>query len=505
MATQAPVATNTHLSGFAIPSELVEFPMCPRPGVRLTREQEQAYGYTVFQLTLDQIQAFACDREVVSEMISDVEAAFTKDNTAEKAVALVKVGGLWIRHGSIPSAEFAKLARERLSRVRRGLASLNGLDGEDRDLFYIGALDALRSALSEVVPYDLILAKATKAFAGRCSDLSSACRDLVMFVSKEMHIGRPMVQRLCEQFWLSNKLPAICFGANRYVQSIMPANAKREFRFGILERQQRIARIAISTGVPVIELLGSWSAFHRQHQRIDRLSGAFATTNTGLAEKVARDYGFSNDFEEVRSAAHQGLTRAIALYAPEKGLKFSTYAVTWIKQTIIRSLIQQDLIRLPEGTYKMLGRVRAVYADFPNASDEYVCSAASVSASDLDSLRPYLLGNVALSLDSLMTSDGEEGDRHGLIADENNDFVANLEEESEANYVIGLIREALTEQEFYILSHRVGLGGIETIQGAELARRMGISPQTVSRLEKKAQVKLAEIDELKTVWELMAC
>lgn len=505
MATQEQVPTTTQPAGFVIPTELAEFPATPRSDIRLTREQEQAFGFTVFQLTLDQMQAFACDREVVSEMLSDIERAFTKDNSAEKAVALVKVDGLWVRHGSIPSVEFAKLARDRIARVRSGLAAMSALDGQDRDLFYIGALEVLRSALSEVVPYDMILTKATRAFAVRCSDLSSACRDLIIYVAKEVHLGRPMVQRLCEQFWLSNKLPAICFGANRYVQSIMPASAKREFRFGILERQQRIARVAISTGVPVIELLGSWAGFHKLHQRIDRLSSAFAIINAGLAEKVAREYGFANDFEGVRSAAQQGLTRAISLYAPEKGMKFSTYAVTWIKQTIIRSLIQQDLIRLPEGSYKLLGRVRAVYADFPTASDEYVCSAANVCAADLETLRPYLLGNGAMSLDTLMTSDGDDVGLHSVIADENNDFVANLEEQSEAEYVVELIREALTEQEFYVLSHRLGLGGVEVIQGTELARRLGISPQNVSRLEKKAQAKLADISELKAVWEDLAC
>ena len=120
-----------------------------------------------------------------------------------------------------------------------------------------------------------------------------------MYVAKEMHLSRPRVQRLCEQFWLSNKLPAICFGANRYVQSIMPANAKRDFRFGILERRQRIARVALATRVLVTELLGSWSAFHKYHQRIDRLAGAFASINAGFAEKVSSAYGFATDYEVV--------------------------------------------------------------------------------------------------------------------------------------------------------------------------------------------------------------
>lgn len=505
MTMQPQFANSAQPVGFAIPKELADFPITPRTGLRLTREQEQAFGYSVLQLTLDQIQDFACDREVVAAMVSDVESAFTKDNSAEKAVSLVNVDGYWVRNGTLPTAEFSRLARERIAAIRAGLASMSALDGKERDLFYMDALDSLRAALAQVVPYDMILARATHSFGERCSDLSSACRDLVVFVAKEMHLSRPMVQRLCEQFWLSNKLPAICFGANRYVQSIMPAKAKRDFRFGILERQQRIARVAMATGVPVTELLGSWSAFTKHHQRIDRLAGAFASINAGLAESVAREYGFATDFEEVRSAAYQGLTRAIGLYAPEKGMKFSTYAVTWIKQTIIRSLIQQDLIRLPEGSYKVLGRVRAVYEDFPNASDEYVCSAASVNLAELETLRPYLLGNGAMSMDSLMTSDGEEGGMHGLIADENNDFVSELEEESEVSYVVGLVREALSDQEFFVLSHRTGLGGIEVILGAELARRLDTSPQNISRLEKRAQAKLVGIPELKEVWEQMDC
>lgn len=489
--------------GFAIPPSLADFPATPRQGLRLTMEQEQAFGYTVLQLTLDQMSAFACDRELIADLLSDVEAAFSKDNKADKAVALICVDGRWVRHGSIPDALFSKLARERIGSVRSALASMAALDSKERDLFYNGALDALRCSLAQLVPYDMILAKATNAFRNRCSDLSAACRDLVLYVADEMHLARPTVHSLCEQFWLSNKLPAICFGANRYVQAIMPAKAKRAFRFGVLERQQRIANVALATGVPVVELLASWSAFHKCHQRIDRLSGTFAMINAGLAEKVAYEHNFASDFDQVRSAAYQGLSRAISLYAPEKGMKFSTYAVTWIKQTIIRSLIQQELIRLPEGSHKMLGRVRAVYADLPNASDEYVCKASGISLFELEGIRPYLQGNGAMSMDSLSNTEGEDSGMHSFIADENNNFVADLEEESESAYVVGLIKAALSERDFFILTRRTGLGGAEVIQVAELAKLLNTSPQNISRMEKKAQSKLVNIPELKEVWHQM--
>jgi RNA polymerase primary sigma factor len=501
MQAQAKITRKEQPAGFVIPSQLAEFPLVVRPGMLLSMEQEQAFGYTVLQLTLDQIQAMACDRNVIEVLLNDMEAAFTSNDKAEKAVSLVKVDGLWVRYGTIKDKLFTALAREKISRARRCLDTLSVLDAQERDLFYLDVLDSLRDALSELLPYDMIVAKAMTAFKERCSDLSDACRDLVKFVSKEMYLTRPCAQKVCEQFWLSNKLPAICFSSNRYIQAIMPVLAKREFRFGVLERQQRIAKIALASGVPVSELLWSWSIFNKQFLRSDRLASTFAKFNEGLAEKVAREYRFADDFDQVRSAANQGLSRAISLYAPERGGKFSTYAVTWIKQTIIRDLIKQGMIRLPEGSYGQLCRVRAIYADLPHASDEYICQEANLTLFELDGLRPYLQGTGAVSMDSLPSTDGEDTGLHAYIADDNNDFVSDLEEQSDLDYILGLVTDALDDQEFFVVCHRTGLGGVPTIPVAEMAVQLGTSPQNISRMFKKALKKLEVLPGLEELWQ----
>ncbi|MCF5371325.1 sigma factor [Pseudomonas syringae] len=487
--------------GFVIPKQLAEFPVTPRAGVLLTMAQEQAFGYTVLQLTLDQIQAFACDQDVVGDLLDDMEAGFTANDKAEKAVSMVKVNGVWIRPSPNNEVAFTGYARERIANARSCLLALSAMEAQERDLFYVDVLNALRRSLAELVPYDMVLSKATKAFRERCSDLSAACRDLVIFVAKEMHLSRPCAQQVCEQFWLSGKLPAICFNANRYIQAIMPAKAKREFRFGVLERQQRIAKVALSSGVPVVELLWSWSMFNKQFQKSDRLSSTFAMFNAGLAEKVAQQFRFATDFDQVRSAANLGLARAISLYAPDKGMKFSTYAFTWIKQAIIRDLIKQEIIRLPEGSHKLLGRVRAVYADIPHASDEYVCRAVNISMFDLEGLRPFIEHFSPMSLDTLPNSSGDDNGLHAYIADENNDFLSELVEEGDAAYLMGLVRETLTQEEFHVLSHRTGLGGVPEIDGAELAAQLNTSPQNISRLLKKIREKLADVPGLKELWD----
>lgn len=118
MKAQAVTPNEIREAGFTIPTELAAFPTVPRQGVLLTLEQEQSFGYTMFDLTLKQMRAMACDLDVVEALLDDMDGAFTKCNNAEKAVALVLVEGRWIRNGSISDVLFSNLARARISAVR---------------------------------------------------------------------------------------------------------------------------------------------------------------------------------------------------------------------------------------------------------------------------------------------------------------------------------------------------------------------------------------------------
>tara|TARA_R110002124_G_scaffold128157_10_gene288641 strand:+ start:14897 stop:16414 length:1518 start_codon:yes stop_codon:yes gene_type:complete len=490
------------VAGFTIPSALADFPSVPRKGVLLTLEQEQSFGFRMLIHSLSLISALACDAEIVSNMIDDVEAAFAKGNKADKAVSLVQSGGVWFRSGSLPSDAFAAHAEKQIQEVRVALQSLQTVDYSGRDLFYVNAITELRGALGKLLPYDLILSKATNSFRNRYASLNSACRELITFVSDEMKISKPASHNVCSGFLISNKLPAICLAANRHFQSSMTTSAKRDFRSGVVERQNKIAELANMSDIPVSELLNSWSTFAIESLRMDRMAGTFAQMNSGLVEKTAAQYHFANDFDQVRSAAYQGLTRAMNLYAPERGLKFSTYASNWIKQIVLRDLIKQEMVRLPEGAHAMIMRVRAVYADAPNASDEYVCKTANVSNRDLKNFMPYIKGNSALSMDG--TSKEDEGaDLHTLIADQNNDFAKDIEDESTALYLDQILKGALTKNEHIVLRHRLELGDSNFMTNLELADMLEMSPQNVNRMEKSAQQKLACIPEISEIWAAM--
>lgn len=481
---------------FSIPAELSDFPHQADTSRLLTMEEEQAFGFNMLNLTLQQMARLACDPLTVLQMLDEIDAAFTGSGKAEKAISLVLTEQGWIRGGMVESDVFAAYARDRIKQARMAAGGVEGFSTcQPNDLFYSSAVANLRNALISFIPYDAHVSNAMARFKAKCKAVGSPCKDLALYVSSFLGLDRQQSKAVCQDGWLSTKLGGqALFLASKTGKSI--AVDKQAFQKGVAIHQEAIRHAAGTAGVSVAGIMECSTAFTATIHHMDRMAGTFARMNARLAEKIASGYRFAPDYEQVRSAAFQGLARAITLYAPERGLKFSTYATTWIKQLIIRDLIQQDLVRLPEGHHPMLMRVRAVYEDLPNASDEYVCSAAGVTKRDLAGLKPYLTGNGAVSLDGLVGDDGDEFSLYNLVADENNDFAGAVEEESTASRVDEILKAALTEREYLIVRGRLGLGGTEIVSVEELSSSLGTSTQNVYRLEKAALQKLAAIPEL---------
>jgi RNA polymerase sigma factor (sigma-70 family) len=502
MQTAAKINAGSADIGFVVPTALADFPSAPKKGLLLTLEQEQSFGYRMLNHNLQMLHAIACDLDVVTNMLDEIEGSFSSTNKTDKSVTLIELDGRWVRSGHIGERAFYDLALTRIQAIRSELSSHQEAKHSVRDMFYCDSIGRLRSELCKLIPYDLILSKAFAAFRNRTQPLTSAMRAMANFISIELGLSRRVVLDLLRIGTLSAKLPGSCLATARDAHTMTP-KAKKQFRDRLVEHQSEVATIALKSGVPVEEYLSCASSFQAEHLRMDRLAGTFSQVNAGLAEKIASEYRFAPDFDQVRSAAYQGLVRAMSLYAPEKGLKFSTYATNWIRQTILRELVQQDIVRLPEGSHALLTKVRAVYQDMPNASDEYVCSATGISKWELSGLTPFLKGNKGFSMDTSANAEEEGAGLHGMIADENNNFVQDVEEQSEADFIAKVLKEHLSDRDCLIMKHRLEVQGARFMTIGELAEWLETSPQNINRVEKAAQAKLAKVPELRAYWAAM--
>jgi len=125
-------------------------------------------------------------------------------------------------------------------------------------------------------------------------------------------------------------------------------------------RQHRQATRFLSTlGYSLRTLQRIWHTLHRLQTRVERARQELTTRNLRLVISVAREFAYTGlPLTDLIQEGNIGLMRAVEKFDYRRNLKFSTYAVWWIKQAIRRAVFEQGtLIRVPEYMYESARQV----------------------------------------------------------------------------------------------------------------------------------------------------
>lgn len=199
--------------------------------------------------------------------------------------------------------------------------------------------------------------------------------------------------------------------------------------------------------------------------------------NLRLVVNIARRFrGRGLSFEDLISEGNIGLLRAVDGFDPSKNVRFSTYAVHWIKQAIRRAVVNTSkTIRLPSYLYQLLNEWRRA-ADRLTASLNRQPEQEEIAAYLELSPKKFRVIKAALAID-IKGCDGTEPGRN--------------EADVEPVNVPALLDE-VNDQEKTVLRLRFGLEGAEQKTLKEIGESFGVTRERVRQIESRALAKLRQ-------------
>ncbi|MGH6944763.1 MAG: RNA polymerase sigma factor RpoH [Geminicoccaceae bacterium] len=239
---------------------------------------------------------------------------------------------------------------------------------------------------------------------------------------------------------------------------------------------------------------------YRDHEDEDaarRLLGS----HLRLVIKIARGYaGYGLPLGDLIAEGNLGLMRALAKFEPERGFRFSTYAMWWVRAAIQehvlhnRSLVKMGTTAAQKTLFFNLGRLKHELGEVSEGdlAPDAVASIAeqlNVSAGEVIEMDQRLAGRDR-SLTTPMRGDGETEWQDMLISEDQGQesLIAEKSELAWRRDLLAGAMRVLSERERHILTERRLKEEPKTLEN--LSEVYGVSRERVRQIEVRAFQKL---------------
>ena len=228
----------------------------------------------------------------------------------------------------------------------------------------------------------------------------------------------------------------------------------------------------------------------------ERAKEKLVVSNLRFVVSVAKQYQHQGlSLVDLIDEGNIGLIRAADKFDETRGFKFISYAVWWIRQSILQAIAEQSrIVRLPLNQVGSLSKINREIAKFEQENQRHPSIGELADVTDIDEEKIYqslMADGHHVSIDAPF----QEGDENCMldIMESGDDTRADkgADHESMAHELNVVLGRVLKDREIIIIRECFGLGcpekGLE-----EIGNELGLTRERVRQIREKAIVKLHE-------------
>lgn len=231
--------------------------------------------------------------------------------------------------------------------------------------------------------------------------------------------------------------------------------------------------------------------------------------NLRFVVSVAKQYANTqNSLEDLVNEGNIGFIMAAEKFNPNMGFKFISYAVWWVRQSIMQFIYEHgNMVRLPINKINVIGKVNKAVEQLYHQLDreptvEEIQAITDFSVEDIKS--SYMDNTRCFSIDQKINEDSDTEMIDIIPGETMEDIEGKLNGES-LKHEINNVLTTLTDRETQILNMYFGLNGSKELGLKEIGDKLGLTNERVRQIKELALKKLRMYGKSSKLREFLNC
>lgn len=228
----------------------------------------------------------------------------------------------------------------------------------------------------------------------------------------------------------------------------------------------------------------------------ERAKEKLVKANLRFVVSVAKQYQHQGlGLTDLIDEGNIGLVKSAEKFDETRGFKFISYAVWWIRQSILQAIAEQSrIVRLPLNQVGALSKINSEISKFEQKNQRRPSVQELSSLTNIDETKidqTIKADNHHMSIDAPFQEDDDNSMADVLASGEDSRADKQVDYESMAKELDTVLRNVLKDREITIVRECFGIGchekGLE-----EIGDQLGLTRERVRQIREKSIVKLRE-------------